>query len=127
MVDIDFLVVEYDKARPKALIEYKHEKAKVDFTKLTSLGMAPQSYEALNKLATLSEIPFFVVRYKETFSVWKITPMNKLASIWCQHLKTTKDLEEQEYIDFLYFIRDRELPIDVLNELTPSQEVPLSD
>jgi len=124
MVDVDFLVVEYDKAKPKALIEYKHEKANIDFTNLTCLGMAPQSYEALNKLATSAGIPFFVVRYKETFSIWKITPMNKLGNIWCQYLKINNDLTERDYIDFLYLIRERELPVEVIEDLIPLQEVP---
>jgi len=124
MVDIDFLVTEYDHAKPKALIEYKHEKANVDFTNLNNLGMAPQSYEALNKLATQGNIPFFVVRYNDTFSIWNITPMNKLATIWCQYLKRNKTLLENEYVDFLYILRERESPNDIQPELIVAQGDP---
>lgn len=123
MVDIDFLVVEYDYSNPKALIEYKNEHAKINFNKLTTIGMAPQSYKALEYLANNSEIPFFVVRYKDDFSLWNITPMNKIAEIYSKHLTKIKSLNEQEYIDFLYFLRDRPEPEEVFHQIIEEEKV----
>ena len=116
MVDIDFLVVEYDLSEPKAIIEYKHENAVIDFTKLTTMGMATQSYRALEKLASASNIPFFVVKYNDAFSDWRITPMNKEAN----NIEIKKEyLTESEYVELLYKIRGRPLPEEIKNKIDP--------
>lgn len=114
LTDIDFLVVEYYYSQPKAIVEYKHEHAKIDFTKLTSIGMAPQSYKAIEHLANAANIPFFVVRYKDDFSFWNITPMNKQAK---SYVKETKNLSEEAYVELLYKIRGRSLPEDIKQKL----------
>ena len=121
MVDIDFLVVEYDHSKPKAIIEYKHEYANIDFTKLTSLGMAPQSYKALETLANAAGIPFFVVRYKDDFSSWCLTPMNKYAQ---KSVDKTKNLTEKEYVGLLYKIRGYHfLPTEINENLNGGKTV----
>lgn len=100
MVDIDFLVAEYDAKEPVAIIEYKSEYA------------APQratnaSYQVLIKLATWAHIPFFNVRYACDFSWWKVTPLNGFAKdvqpVRCE-------VDEREFVTFLYRLRGRALP-----------------
>jgi len=116
MVDIDFLVVEFYYSMPKAIIEYKSEHATVDFTTLTDIGMAPQSYKTLEHLANAANIPFFVVRYKDDFSSWNITPMNKHAQKYV-NINEIKNLSEETYVELLYKIRGRSLPEDIKKKL----------
>ena len=116
MVDIDFLVVEYYYSKPKAIVEYKSEHADINFNKLTEIGMAPQSYKAIEYLANAANIPFFVVRYKTDFSSWNITPMNKHTQKYV-NINETKNLSEETYVELLYKIRGRSLPEDIKQNL----------
>lgn len=100
IVDIDFLVVEYDKCYPAALVEYKHEKAAL-FTK------NDPNYKTLINLGNMAGLPTFSVRYSEDFKQWTVTPLNK--SAW-RHLAKQVALTEKQYVTFLYKLRDRELP-----------------
>ena len=108
MVDIDFLVVEYYYSKPKALIEYKSEHAKNDYT--------GTSYRTLENLANAANIFFFVVKYKNDFSSWTITPMNKHAQKYFNG-NETKILSEEAYVELLYKIRGRSLPENIKQEL----------
>jgi hypothetical protein len=96
-VDIDFLLLEYDRAIPVALIEYKHENAPVAHS-------VHPSYRALSILATRANIPFFSVRYASDFSWWLITALNELAK---RILPDRVTLDESQYVQFLYQLRDR--------------------
>jgi len=55
-IDLDFILIEYDKGEPKALIEYKNENA-------PSQNFNLHSYQALIKLGTRAELPVFFCRY----------------------------------------------------------------
>ena len=70
--DIDFLLLEYDKAVPKALIEYKHENAR-------KIPVKGASIRAMSKLATQAGLPFFVVRYAADFTSFGVIPLNHFA------------------------------------------------
>ncbi len=96
-VDIDFLMLEYDTGLPVALVEYKHERAKMQ-------SPSHPSYKALSELGDRAGIPFFAVRYADDFSWWKVIPLNKVS------LSITQDrvqYTEQEYVKFLMGLRGR--------------------
>ena len=99
-VDIDFLVIEYDEAEPKALVEYKHiEKGEVDFT--------DANYRTLTNLANAASLPFFNVRYSDDLRAYYISPINELARSF---LGECRLMAERQYVEFLYLLRGRVLP-----------------
>ena len=106
MLDIDFLVVEYDSGKAIALIEYKHE-------------MSPEqrsshpSYQALIDLGNKAGMPVFAVRYAEDFSWWRIVPLNSEA----RGVTEVTTLTEREYVALLYKLRGRFIPLEVLERL----------
>jgi len=107
MVDIDFLVVEYDSAKAKAIIEYKHELAKPANPK-------DASYRALRNLANKAQLPFFAVRYTEDFSNFLVVPLNKLAKSF---LAKREDFDELDFVSFLYRLRGRSIPWQIREKL----------
>lgn len=99
IVDIDFLVIEYDLAKAIALVEYKHEKA-------APVQFRNTSYRALKDLSDRAGIPAFVVRYADDFSWWQATALNSLGEKW---LPKTKRLTEKEWVALIYQLRGRRL------------------
>jgi len=104
-VDIDFLMVEFDKGRVCCLVEYKNEMA------------APQyanhpSYKALIDLADRASIPFIACRYASDFSWWKVHPLNKNAK---KYLTSSTELSEKGWVELLYKIRGRNMPHDLFD------------
>lgn len=73
--DIDFLLIEYDKALPKALIEYKHQNSK-------KIPVHGANIRATSALATRAKIPFFVVRYSQDFTSFGVIPLNSYARLF---------------------------------------------
>ena len=102
-VDIDFLMIEYDKAKPIALVEYKHQQAKQADPKTTS-------YRAIKALANIAHIPFFGVRYSYDFKQFTVARINYRAE---QLLATRQIMSEFEYVEFLYRLRGRKVPDDI--------------
>ena len=105
-VDVDFVMVEFDRARVVAIVEYKNEFA------------APQykthpSYKALSDLATRAKIPFIACRYGSDFSWWKCTPINSYAT---KYLDRQVELSEKGWVTLLYSIRGRTMPVDIFDE-----------
>jgi hypothetical protein len=97
MVDIDWLVVEYDQAVPVALVEYKNEHAKpVDPTH--------PSYRALALLSDCAKIPCFVVHYKSDYSLFRLVALNSIAK---SKMPTDNVLSQREYIRWIYQLRGR--------------------
>jgi len=99
--DIDFPLIEYSAGKVKALIEYKHESANIDFIR-SSIGMHPKSYSALCDLADRASIPFFITIYTEDFRFWQVIPYNSYAKAW---LVKEEVMTEKEYVTFLYKLR----------------------
>ena len=106
-VDIDFLLLEYDKGIPCALVEYKNEHAAPQYP-------SHPSYKALAFLSTHSNIPFFAVRYSTDFSNFKVIPLNDIAN---NIIKDRPTLTEKEYVTFLYKLRGRSVPSEVLENI----------
>jgi hypothetical protein len=121
-MDVDFLMVEYDKCVPKGIIDYKHEHATLD---LTNVGA-----KTLCNLGNLAKIPAFIVQYGHSnqdgwwgevaedstpyFVVW---PLNEHASRFMvtHNFKQTAKLDEVGFVEFLYELRGRKIPADILN------------
>jgi hypothetical protein len=107
MVDIDFLVTDYDHGKPVAIIEYKHELADEKNTH-------DMSYRALKALANASKIPCFVCRYSAGLDLFKPQSLNGFAK---DHMLDGKTMTEEEWVGFLYELRGREVPPAVLAEI----------
>ena len=106
ITDIDFLVVEYDRCQPVALVEYKHENA-AKFTR------NDPNYRTLINLGRVADLPTFSVRYAGNFSWWIVTPLNQQAK---RKLGKQDKMTEKQYVSFLYRLRDRELPVFLFND-----------
>ena len=104
-VDIDFLMIEYDRAKPIALVEYKHERAKPADPKSTT-------YRAIKTLSDLAGIPFFGVRYTSDFKKFTVARLNKKAEAL---LTARQVMTELEYVQFLYRLRWRKVPTDIID------------
>lgn len=103
--DLDFLLIEYDKGRACALIEYKHELSSPQF-------VSHPSYLALADLGNRANIPAFAVRYAKDFSWWLAVPLNALAK---KVIPSRRRMSEAEWIQLLYRIRGHQMPIERLN------------
>ena len=105
-VDIDFPLLEYDKCKAKAIIEYKSMSAK-------EVSPYDASYLALADLGTRAELPVFECRYSCDFTRYNVTPLNAVAK---KYLPQIKLMSEKQWVTFLYFLRGRELPESLFNE-----------
>lgn len=97
-VDIDFLLVEYNLAKPVALIEYKHYLAQQPDTRHAT-------YRALTELADHSspQLPFLIAFYWPDIWAFRVTPVNVLAR---QMFDDDEMMTEREYVKRLYRIRE---------------------
>ena len=111
-VDIDFLLIEYDRAKAQAVIEYRHANGHI---------RQDTSIKAITDLANRAGLPFFIVQYRyatddgtlwkeatiDTPAFFRITTCNKRA----EELWFTQDIDtwltEDEYVVWLHKIRGR--------------------
>jgi hypothetical protein len=100
MLDIDFLVCEYDEGEARGLVEYKHESA-------AESDLSSPSYRAIEGLASNSFIPFFLCRYRSDFTGFFVVPMNDYAE---RYACASRWMTEGEWVDLLYRIRGRCIP-----------------
>jgi len=110
MVDVDWLAIEYDEGRAMALVEYKHERAEIQWAN-------HPSYRALCDLGNRAGVPVFAVRYAEDFSWWRVTALNATGRAF---VPQRVDLTEEEYVALLYRVRGRTMPADLFVNLTQS-------
>lgn len=104
-VDLDFLMLEYDRGKASAIVEYKNEHAKKQ-------SFAHPTYQAMADLADRAGIPALFCRYKDDFSLWRVTPLNDEAK---KYVAANTDLTEKEWVRLLYRIRGHEVPQKVLD------------
>lgn len=104
-LDIDCFI-EYDNGEPAALIEYKHEGA--------GEQTSDASYKALWFTAERADLPLFVVWYTGDFSRWTVYPVGIVAQ---KFLSGKTVMGERAYVAFLYLLRGREAPAEVLERL----------
>lgn len=105
VVDIDWLVAEYDHAKPVAIIEYKHEQA-------PPIQLNSVNCRVLAALGDMARLPVFIVRYADDFSWLRIAPLNALAKQW---LPQRAELSEPDFVALLYRVRGREMPADLFS------------
>jgi hypothetical protein len=105
-VDLDFLMVEYDKGKVCAIVEYKHELALPQYP-------SHPSYKAVADLANRAKVPFFAVRYSDDLSSWKAHPINSLAK---KFLSSPIELSEKGWVEVLYRIRGRAMPENLFEQ-----------
>lgn len=113
-VDLDFLLIEYDNHIPRALIEYKNERATTFL-----LDKLPSGIEAIKRLGNTASIPVFVCRYASDFSWMKVGAINKMAVDFLT--VRVKLMSEYEYVKFLYSIRGRKMPESVRDKFDCSE------
>lgn len=100
-VDLDFVMAEYNHAKPVALVEYKH------FNALGKFDLNHPTLRALSDLATgyrNTGIPFFIAVYWPGIWAFKIIPCNKNAhDIFTEEYR---NFTEQDYVRVLYWLRE---------------------
>lgn len=99
-VNLDFLLVEYDRGRPCAVIEYKHQNAR------PTEDYSHPSYQALRELCgnRLYELPLFLTHYHDDCSQFRVRPLNITAAV-AVNGNTNLRLSELEYARFLERLR----------------------
>ena len=102
-VDIDWLLVEYDRRVPVALIDYQHAAGSLD----AKLGGS--NLEAFTRLADMAGLPAFVVRYRQP---WEFSPYG-LNDIALGVMPDARRLDEESYVRWLYRLRGRRMPESV--------------
>ena len=117
-VDIDFLVIEYDRCEPKALVEYKNEYAPpIDTEKSPSV-------KAIRRLADAAGIPVFIVRYASDFMQWKVRALNEPAAAYLPDgSNCDSQMDEIGWVTVLYAVRGREVPDDVRGKIEEYQRM----
>lgn len=106
-VDLDFLFLEYDKGKAVALVEYKHERAALQYR-------THPTYQAMIDLADRAKLPCFACRYANDFIWFKPIPLNNYAkSMLAEPIRMT----ECEWITFLYRIRGYEVPKQIFIDM----------
>lgn len=104
-VDLDFLLLEYDKGKASALVEYKNEHAETQYA-------SHPTYQALIDLGNRAGIPVIACRYSDDFSKFQVTPLNDNAR---NVISSKEELSEKNYVKLLYKMRGREVPESVLD------------
>jgi hypothetical protein len=110
-VDVDFLLPEYDRAVPVALIDYKHYKA-------YNVDLGQSNYRALGSfyyrpgpVGEFVALPFFVAVYWPDSWSFYLVPANEAAQRVVEH---PCHLSERDFVRFLYHLRKREVSEHIL-------------
>ena len=114
-VDLDFLVAEYNIGMPVALVEYKHNRARLP-------NLKHATYRALTELCDGyrdDPLPFIVAFYWPEMWAFRATPVNDAAR---RAFRPDEMLSEYEYVRRLY--RLRHLVLSKHLEDTLCREVP---
>jgi hypothetical protein len=99
-------LLEFDMAEPVALIDYKHDKARIDFGHSSVVAQAA--------FASRASLPSFVVRYTDDFGHFTIYPTNSYAR---KLAPNGIRLTEEYFVRFLYKLRGRKIPSDVQEQV----------
>ena len=93
-----FLGLEYDRAKPVALIEYKHHQ---------EMDIHKTAKAALVSLSLRASVPAFITRYKPESAMFLIDPLTQ-QSMQLVSVDKAGWITEYDYMKFLYEIRLRE-------------------
>lgn len=131
MVDLDFLMCEYNHGVPVAIVDYKFHAAEITQTSV-------RTYETLSGFYDVdhNQVPFFIARYWPDAWAFKVKPINEAASAF--FTRTMPDLAasssewmsmtEQQFVQLLYRLRKDALDIrdqryvERLNQVMPPPE-----
>ena len=123
-MDLDFVLAEYDRCVPVALIDYKHEHADSDLN--------TANIKTLTALGDMAGLPSFIVRYghsnqdgwwgevREDSVPWfQVIPLNNYAhgADLPSNDNNTK-LSELVFVSWLYDMRGRKIPQDIVDAIT---------
>jgi len=115
-MDLDFILAEYDKSVPVALIDYKHEHG--------TINLESANNRTLTALGDMAGIPAFIVRYghsnqdgwwgevpEDSVPWFQIIPLNVYAhgADLPSNANDTK-LSELVFVSWLYEMRGRKIP-----------------
>lgn len=106
-IDIDLLLIEMDRAKAVALIEYKGELAQPQLP-------GHPSYLALCDLGNRADLPVFAARYAHDFSWFRVVPLNPRAKCI---MPTRRMMTERQFVTLLYNLRGVQPPEPVLDML----------
>ena len=123
-MDLDFILAEYDRCVPIALIDYKHERATINLESANS--------RTLTALGDMAGIPAFIVRYghsnqsgwwgevPENSTPWfQVIPLNSYAHTAGLPSNDNKTrLSELVFVSWLYELRGRKIPQGIVDLLT---------
>jgi hypothetical protein len=123
-MDLDFILAEYDRCVPMALIDYKHEHGVIN--------LESANIRTLIALGDMAGLPAFIVRYghsnqdgwwgevPEDSTPWfQVIPLNVYAhgTDLPSNDNNTK-LSELVFVSWLYDMRGRKIPQDIVNIIT---------
>jgi len=109
-VDLDLLLIEMNRAKACAIVEYKGELA------AEQLPSQP-SYLALSDLGNKADLPVFAVRYAHDFSWFRVVPLNGNAK---KILPNRRMMSERQYVTLLYNLRGIQPPSEIFEMLDPA-------
>ena len=104
-VDIDFLMIEYDRGKALALVEYKNEHAPEQHS-------SHPTYQAMIDLGNRAGIPVVACRYSSDWSTWTATPLNAEARRWFPQRIV---LTERGWVTMLYRLRGGFVPFGLFD------------
>jgi len=122
-MDLDFILTEYDRCVPIALIDYKHEHGVINLESANT--------RTLIALGDMAGIPAFIVRYghskqdgwwgdvpEDSVPWFQVIPLNVYAhgKDMPSNSNNTK-LSELVFVSWLYELRGRKIPQDIVNIL----------
>jgi hypothetical protein len=123
-MDLDFILAEYDRCVPIALIDYKHERA--------TINLESANTRTLIALGDMAGIPAYIVRYghtnqdgfwgdiaEDSVPWFQIIPLNLYAhgTDMPSNDNNTK-LSELVFVTWLYELRGRKIPQDIVATIT---------
>jgi hypothetical protein len=124
-MDLDFILAEYDRCVPMALIDYKHEHGAINFQSA--------NIRTLVALGDMAGLPAFIVRYghskqdgwwgdvPDDSTPWfQVIPLNVIRT---RRRTTFKRQQHQAQrtclrVTWLYELRGRKIPQDIVNIIT---------
>jgi hypothetical protein len=101
--NIDFL--EYDEGQSVAVIEAKRERERFD----------EPNKKAIIDLSNRASLPAFKVVHADDFSIFTVSSLNPIARRFLKSKPGT--MQESEFIRFLYAIRGRDVPEEILRKI----------
>lgn len=124
--DLDWIVIEYDFRVPVALIDYKlglnYESLHHERFNLAIVATLATGYTGPKHVGPKTDkgLPFFVVSYRHDPWQFKIHPHNEAAREILPKETWNLILEEERYVRFLYWLRGRVAPDEIIQNIRRS-------